>query len=151
MTKTSPGGGFARIRRAVFVRHSNPWSAWSRWATIPLVLLPVWTRGRRQAVAVAVWFVLNPVMFPRPAHERAWSTRAMLGEERWMLERPRDAALAVNVAATAAAVAALIGARYRRPLPTAVACAAQMALTLVYWEQMARYHDRCLERGEPAR
>lgn len=67
-----------------------------------------------------------------------------------MLDRPRDAALAVNAATTAAAVVALVGARYRRPLPTGVACAAQMALTLVYWEQMARYHDRALERGDLA-
>ena len=150
MTRRPPGGGFARIMRAVFARHSNPWSAWSRWATIPLVLLPVWTRSRGQAAAVAVWFVLNPVIFPRPVHDGAWSTRAMLGEERWMLDRPRDAALAVNAATTAAAVVALVGARYRRPLPTGAACAAQMALTLVYWEQMARYHDSSLERGDLA-
>ncbi|WP_275040990.1 hypothetical protein [Nocardiopsis valliformis] len=38
---TRTQGGFARLRRAVFARHSNPWSAWTRWASIPLVLVPV--------------------------------------------------------------------------------------------------------------
>jgi hypothetical protein len=97
---------------------------------------------------LAVWFALNPVVFPRPAHERAWSTRAMLGEEQWIVDRPGDAAMAVNAAASAAAVVAVLGARYRRPWPAGVACAAQMALTLVYWEQMARYHDRSAARVE---
>ncbi|WP_017586283.1 DUF6653 family protein [Nocardiopsis ganjiahuensis] len=142
-----PRGGFARLRRAVFARHSNPWSAWTRWASIPLISVPVWNRSWKQAGVLAVWFALNPVVFPRPAHERAWSTRAMLGEEQWIVDRPRDAALAVNAAAAAASVVAVVGARYRRPWTTGAACAVQMALTLVYWEQMARYHDRGSERG----
>ncbi|MGH8574093.1 MAG: DUF6653 family protein, partial [Gammaproteobacteria bacterium] len=31
------------LRRTVFARHSNPWSAWTRWASTPLFLVPVWT------------------------------------------------------------------------------------------------------------
>jgi hypothetical protein len=27
----------ARMRRAMFARHANPWSAWSRWTSTPLV------------------------------------------------------------------------------------------------------------------
>jgi hypothetical protein len=43
----------ARLRRAMFERHSNPWSAWTRWASTPLVLVPVWTRRRRDAALLA--------------------------------------------------------------------------------------------------
>lgn len=46
----------------------------------------------------------NPVIFRRPADEHAWSTRAVLGEELWITERPRDTAMAVNAAATLAGV-----------------------------------------------
>lgn len=133
---------FARARRAVFARHSNPWSAWSRWATTPLVMVPVWTRRLPHAAAVAAWFAINPVIFPKPAHDRAWATRAMLGEEQWLVDRRKDAGLAVNTVATAAGVTALIAARRRRPVLAATATAAQMALLLVYWELMARYFDR---------
>lgn len=140
-----------KIKRAVFARHCNPWSAWTRWASIPLTLLPVWRRSWRDAALVGTWMAINPVVFGRPANERAWSTRAMLGEERWIDDRPMDAAMAVNVAATAAGVTAMIAARRRRAVPATAATAAQMGLLLAYWELMARYHDHNADRDGGAR
>jgi uncharacterized protein DUF6653 len=130
------------LRRWMFARHSNPWSAWTRWASAPLVLVPVWTRRPRDAVAVAAWLAVNPVIFPKPAHDRAWATRAIRGEELWAAERPRDAAMAVTAVTSAVAVVAIVAAARHRRTPAVLACAAQMALTLVYWEMMARYWDR---------
>jgi hypothetical protein len=63
MSNTSPTG-FTRLRRAVFARHSSPWSAWSRWATAPPAMVPVWTRNWKHLGAVAVWFAINPVLLP---------------------------------------------------------------------------------------
>ncbi len=94
------------------------------------------------AALVGAWMALNPVVFGKPAHERAWATRAILGEERWVSERPMDAAMAVNAAASVAGVGAMIAARRRRAVPAAVATAAWMALLMWYWELMVRYHDR---------
>lgn len=131
-----------RVKRAVFARHCNPWSAWTRWASTPLTLVPVWRRSWRDAALIGAWMAINPFVFGKPAHERAWSTRAMLGEERWISERPMDAAMAVNAAATAAGLVAMIAARRRRAMPAAAATATQMGLLLAYWELMARYHDR---------
>jgi hypothetical protein len=91
---------------------------------------------------IALWFALNPVVFGKPAHERAWSTRAMLGEELWISRRPRDAAMLVSAVTSAAALTAVAAARRHRPIPAAIATAVQMALTLVYWEQMVRYLER---------
>src|SRR5215207_5826796 len=122
--------GWRQVKRAVFARHCNPWSAWTRWASAPLV---------------GVWMAVNPIVFGKPAHERAWATRAVLGEEQWIEDRPMDAAMAVNVAASVAGVAAMIAARKRRAAPAAVSMATLMALLRWYWELMARYHD---ERGD---
>ncbi|GAA1767107.1 MULTISPECIES: DUF6653 family protein [Streptomonospora] len=141
MSAFSPGA-LARLRRAVFARHSNPWSAWSRWASAPLILVPVWTRSWKHAALVAGWMALNPVLFPEPADDSAWATRAMLGEERWITERPRDAAVAVQAATSVASTLAVVAAYRRRPVGAAAAMAAMMGLTMVYWEQMARYYDR---------
>jgi hypothetical protein len=132
----------AGVRRAIFARHCNPWSAWTRWASTPLVLVPVWTRRWDYAALVGLWFVVNPVLFGKPGHEQGWSTRAMLGEELWITRRPKDAALAVSAATSIAAVCAIVAARRRRLGTAAAATAAQMALTLVYWQQMVRYLDR---------
>jgi hypothetical protein len=131
-----------RARRAIFARHCNPWSAWTRWASTPLTLVPVSTRRRSHAALIALWFAVNPFVFGKPAHHRAWSTRAMLGEELWISRRPRDAALLVSALTSAAALTAIIAARRHRPVPAAIATAVQMALTLVYWRQMVRYFDR---------
>ncbi|MDT0304986.1 DUF6653 family protein [Streptomonospora wellingtoniae] len=141
MSVSSPGA-VARLRRAVFARHSNPWSAWSRWATSPLILVPVWTRSWKPTALVAGWMALNPVLFPEPADDSAWATRAMLGEERWITERPRDAAMAVQAATSVASMLAIAAAYRRRPVGAGAATAAMMGLTMVYWEQMARYYDR---------
>lgn len=48
----------------------------------------------------------------------------------------------VSAVTSAAAVTAVVAARRHRPIPAAIATAVQMALTLVYWEQMVRYFDR---------
>jgi hypothetical protein len=147
MGSTSPNGTLARLRRAVFTRHSHPGSAWSRWASTPLAVLAVWTRDWRHGALVAAWMVLNPVVFPEPRDDRNWATRAMLGEERWITERPKDAALAVQGVSTVAFGLALVSAYRRRPVGAVAGTAAMMALILVYWEQMARYYERTTQQG----
>jgi uncharacterized protein DUF6653 len=132
----------ATFRRWMFARHSNPWSAWTRWASTPLVLVPVWTRRPRDAALVAAWLAANPVIFPKPPNDRAWATRAILGEELSVTSPKRDSAKGLTAATSLVALIAIIaGARHRLTLAV-VACALQMALTLVYWERMARYWDR---------
>lgn len=129
-------------RHTVFARHSNPWSAWTRWASTPLLLVPAWRRSRRDAVLVGLWMAVNPVLFGRPADDRAWATRAVLGEEQWIAQRPMDTAMAVDVVATASGVVALVAAHRRRAMPAVAATALEMGLLMVYWELMVRYHDR---------
>lgn len=141
-------GSIARLRRALFARHCNPWSAWTRWASTPLILVPAWTRRRSHAVWLAVWLAANPFVFGKPRQLRAWSTRAMLGEELWISRRPRDGATVVSGLASATALVAVVAARRHLLLPAAVATALQMSLTLLYWEQMVRYLER--ERQDPA-
>lgn len=139
------------VKRAVFARHSNPWSMWTRWASTPLMLVPVWRRSPRDAALVGLWMALNPVLFSEPPHDRAWATRAALGEEQWIADRPMDTAMAVNVTATAALLAAIVAAHHRRAVPAAVATALEMALLMAYWELMVRYYDSNVDVGRAAR
>src|ERR1700732_5162142 len=94
----------ARVRRAIFARHANPWSAWTRWASTPLVLVPMWTRRWSHGVLIGGWLAVNPILFSRVTDERNWATRAMLGEELWITRRPKDAATAFSVVSSTAAV-----------------------------------------------
>ena len=90
-----------RLLREVFRYHSNPWSAWTRLLSVPLVFVPIWTRSWREGAIVVVWLIVNPIMFREPNNDKAWATRAMLGEEMWIAERPLERAMALGVGATA--------------------------------------------------
>ncbi|MDT5323200.1 MAG: hypothetical protein QOF25_352 [Mycobacterium sp.] len=91
---------------------------------------------------VAGWLAVNPVLFPKPAHDRGWATRAMLGEERWILDRPRDESMVISAVTGAVSVGALVAARRHHLRTAIIAAGVQMALTLVYWQLMARSFDR---------
>ena len=131
----------SQFKRWVFARHSHPWSAWTRWATTPLVLVPVWNRSARQGVVVAAWFALNAVLFPPPRDDSAFATRVVLGEERWLEERPVSGALAINCMASAALLVAIDSARRHRPWQMIVATIGTMSALLWYWREMARFYD----------
>jgi len=66
----------------------------------------------------------------------------MLGEEQWILDRPRDASMVLSAITGAVSVGALAAARRHRLRTAVVATGVQMTLTLVYWEMMARSFDR---------
>jgi hypothetical protein len=128
--------------KKVFARHSNPWSAWSRLFSAPLVFVPIWNRCWREGTILGVWLIVNPLGFPEPKDDEAWATRAMLGEEMWIAKRPLDRAMAINVGATAFGLGGLWGACRQRLLPTAVCTVGQMALLLAYWHEMVLYYER---------
>jgi hypothetical protein len=130
-----------RLTRKVFEHHSNPWSAWTRLLSVPLVFVPFWTRSWRHAAFVGAWLLLNPVVFSEPEDDSAWATRAMLGEEMWIAERPFDKAMAVNVAASAFGIGGVLASFKRRPLPTALCVVGEIALLLIYWRMMAEYYE----------
>ena len=46
---------YVDLKHAVFARHSIPWSAWSRWLSTPLVLIPLWTSRWSHAAIVGAW------------------------------------------------------------------------------------------------
>ena len=76
----------------VWARHASPWSVWTRFTTLPLFALAVWSRAwlgwwALLPVALAVvWVWLNPRVFPAPATFDHWPGRGTRGE-RLYLER----------------------------------------------------------------
>jgi hypothetical protein len=131
-----------RLLREIFRYHSNPWSAWTRLLSVPLVFVPIWTRSWRQGAILGVWLIANPLVFPEPKDDRAWATRAMLGEEMWISKHPLDWAMALSLGAAAFNLGGVWGAYKRRLLPTAVCTVGQVALLLAYWRQLVVYYER---------
>jgi hypothetical protein len=137
------------IRNWVFVRHAHPISAWSRWASTPLVVVPLWYRRSWTALPIAAWMIVNPIITPPVTDDRAFATRAILGEEQWIADpsKRRDI-IALNAVGAACLSVAGVTAWRRRPLPTGLAIAGSMAVILMTWRRYAELYDpRHIQRG----
>ncbi len=74
-------------------RHANPWSVWTRFAAIPLLLLAIWSRAwigwwsLVPVAAVVVWLFVNPRAFAPVREPRSWAARGIYGERAWLRHR----------------------------------------------------------------
>ncbi|MGW3349733.1 DUF6653 family protein [Nonomuraea rubra] len=74
-------------------RHANPWSVWTRFAAIPLMIVAIWSRewiGWWALVPVGlvvVWLALNPHVFPAIERPGSWTARGIYGEKLWLRDR----------------------------------------------------------------
>lgn len=75
---------------AVWQRHANPWSGWSRVAISPMLAVAIWSRtwiGWWSMIPTAIliaWVWINPRIFPRPHSIDNWMSRGVLGERIWL-------------------------------------------------------------------
>lgn len=71
-------------------RHANPWSVWTRFSCLPLIVLAVWSREwidywSIAAVTLAlVWTWANPRVFAPPKSFDHWPAKATFGERVWL-------------------------------------------------------------------
>lgn len=74
-------------------RHANPWSVWTRFAAIPLIILSIWSRawiGWWALVPLALclmWLWWNPRAFRPIEKPVAWSSKGIYGERLWLRDR----------------------------------------------------------------
>ena len=80
----------------VWERHANPWSGWTRYLTLPLLLLAFWSRiwiGWWSIVPITIliiWTWLNPRVFPKPKSMNNWISKGVLGERIWIDSQHKD-------------------------------------------------------------
>jgi hypothetical protein len=65
----------------------------------------------------------------------------VLGEERWLEERPVSGALAINAVASGALVIAIDGARRHRRGQMTIGTVGAMGALLWYWREMVRFYE----------
>ncbi|MCG7551408.1 DUF6653 family protein [Pseudoalteromonas sp. Of7M-16] len=70
----------------VWERHANPWSVWTRYSCLPLLIACIWWREILDIwfwpilVILMVWIWVNPRCFKKPPHTRHWTSQSVLGE-----------------------------------------------------------------------
>ena len=71
---------------ATWARHANPWSVYTRFTCLPLIVLAIWSRDwigwwslLPLGLALA-WTWANPRLFDPPASTENWASHGVLGE-----------------------------------------------------------------------
>lgn len=103
---------------AVWARHANPWSGWTRVTTLPLLALALWSRvwiggwAALPVAAVLLWVWVNPRLFPEPKSTANWMSRGVLGEQLWLADPAAIAAHHRRVIGVLVALSAIGSAIY---------------------------------------
>ena len=69
-----------------WMKHANPWSVWTRYSVLPLIVLAFWSRAwigwwcLIPGVVSLLWMFFNPIFFKKPSSTRNWASRSVLGE-----------------------------------------------------------------------
>lgn len=72
-----------------WMKHANPWSIWTRFATLPFLILAIWSRSwigwysLIPILTLIVWLIINPTLFKKPKSFENWGSKSVLGEKYW--------------------------------------------------------------------
>lgn len=143
VTVTSSSGSRNPLPAAVWNRHANPRSGWSRLLTAPALLYAVYRRDRRLLRLLLVWTALNPVVFrERESDPDDWMTRGVRAEQAWLDGEfgARDLQW-VNAASAPVWAYALYAAYRGRAASAGLFGALGVAGKLWFIERLARRHE----------
>jgi hypothetical protein len=131
-----------RLADAFWSRHANPWSAGTRFLTMPALAYAIYRRDRRLLLVVVGFAVLNPVAFPAPDRTDTWLSRIVLAEREWLRDGKGTMGFTypnlLNVLNVPASLLVVWAAWKRRPMVTLVACLIAMGLKLWWVDAIAR-------------
>jgi len=146
---------------AIWRRHTNPISGWTRVPVLPLLALGIWSRvwfGWWALVpigAVLFWIWLNPRVFPEPQSTDNWMSKGILGERVWLNRKyvpiPRHhstMAIILNALATVGLIPAVIGLVQLNFWATAAGVAVMMIAKLWFLDRMAWLFDDMNDTNE---
>jgi hypothetical protein len=71
-------------------RHANPWSVWTRFTVLPILVSAIWSRvwfaewSLILIAAAIAWMWINPRLFPSPRSTNNWASMGVMGERVWL-------------------------------------------------------------------
>jgi hypothetical protein len=151
-----------RMDDRTWARHASPWSVWTRIASLPLLLLAVWSHAWLGAWALVpvglmgLWLWFNPRIFPAPVRTDTWSARATFGERVWLNRHdvpvPAHHARVAHILSAVSAVgflAALVGAFLNDLLATMTGGLLAWISKMWFCDRMVWLHDDMQRRHPP--
>jgi hypothetical protein len=69
-----------------WLKHSNPWSVYSRYSVLPILIIAIWSRewiwyySLISILLSVLWAYYNPRFFSKPKTTKTWASRAVFWE-----------------------------------------------------------------------
>ena len=69
-----------------WMKHSNPWSVWTRYSVLPIIVFSFWSRiwigwwCLIPGILSILWMFINPIFFSKPKSTKNWASKSVLGE-----------------------------------------------------------------------
>ncbi|MEP1443620.1 MAG: DUF6653 family protein [Hyphomicrobiales bacterium] len=79
-----------KMDETTWLRHASPWSVWTRFSCLPLIVFALWSRQWLDWWALAplavalLWTWANPRIFSPPQDLDNWASKVTLGERVWL-------------------------------------------------------------------
>jgi hypothetical protein len=124
-----------------WARHANPWSGWTRVLTYPLLYVPIWVHNWYLLVIVAVWFAVNPRIFPKPKSTENWMSKGVLGEQLWTQRWHWDFPMMLGMVAVPCLIGAVYTAYMRMFWATMFFASNAFVLKLWFVDRMVRFYE----------
>lgn len=89
MTLERKIGAAFKMNEETWMRHANPWSGWTRFTALPILVIAFWSRiwiGWWALIPIAIgliWTYVNPRIFKKPKSTNNWASKAVFGERIW--------------------------------------------------------------------
>ena len=103
---------------ATWKRHANPWSVYTRFSCLPLIVLAIWSRvwlGWWCLVPIVLacfWTWFNPRLFNEPKSLDSWASKGVMGERVFLNRKknpiPQDHLDMANILTVLSAIGVLI-------------------------------------------
>ncbi|KTG10510.1 hypothetical protein AUR64_11285 [Haloprofundus marisrubri] len=139
----------ARLEDTFWRRHSNPWSAGTRFAVTPVLMYAIYHRKWRLLAAAVTFTVVNPVLFREPKNTDNWFSEVVLAEEAWLAEGKGTTDLGypnvLNLLNGGFGALALASAIRRKPVGTVVGTAGIIVFK-TWWVEAIRRRTGVSER-----
>jgi hypothetical protein len=140
----------------IWKRHASPWSVYTRMATLPVLILAIWSHiwlGNALAslavLAVLAWLWVNPRLFPAPRQTDNWASKATFGERIWLNrlvvpipEQEAKTALVLTLVASVGFLTAVYGAAINDLMITITGIIVTYAGKLVFMNRMTHLYDQ---------
>ena len=89
MTLERKLSGLFRLTDENWMKHANPWSVWTRYSVLPIIIVAFWSREwiglwfLIPAILSLAWMIINPVFFNKARSTNNWASKSVLGERVW--------------------------------------------------------------------